>query len=332
MYNSHYGSSSPAQFSNNPFVDDPSNPSNRYPDINAIDRSTGYAPPTAPYAAQLQTGYSAPAPSTYANGYGTPSGFGQQQQGINYQQPQSPQYTQPQGFSGGWQQQQQATGVPYNASAYAGAGTGYGGTMSPQQTGVPYQSTFGAGQYPQQQGYGGYATPQYGYQGYTGQQTGYGARAQPSVSEFDPLARPQQTPSTSYTGSSSSGSNVGPTTHPRDYIRSHKRELETWDSASWKQALNAFDALRSGWEAHRGQVQLRLQQGAYYLGPAEGQRLQGLQREAEHNIDSITASSVQMQEVLQGYRQSSDLASKNRVRESVNAALQSLPDWPPQNW
>jgi hypothetical protein len=37
-----------------------------------------------------------------------------------------------------------------------------------------------------------------------------------------------------------------------------------------------------------------------------------------------------MQEVFQGYRQSGDLASKRRVREASNAALQSLPDWPPQ--
>ena len=42
------------------------------------------------------------------------------------------------------------------------------------------------------------------------------------------------------------------------------------------------------------------------------------------------ASSFQMQEVFQGYRQSADLASKRRVREASNAALQALPDWPPQ--
>ena len=35
-----------------------------------------------------------------------------------------------------------------------------------------------------------------------------------------------------------------------------------------------------------------------------------------------------MQEVFAGYRQSSDVASKRRVREAINAALTSLPDWP----
>ncbi len=39
-----------------------------------------------------------------------------------------------------------------------------------------------------------------------------------------------------------------------------------------------------------------------------------------------------MQEVYTGYRQSGDLASKRRVRESINAALSSLPDWPSQTY
>lgn len=47
-------------------------------------------------------------------------------------------------------------------------------------------------------------------------------------------------------------------------------------------------------------------------------------------VDSVAASSFQMHEVFQGYRQSGDLASKRRVREASNAALQGLPDWPPQ--
>lgn len=39
-----------------------------------------------------------------------------------------------------------------------------------------------------------------------------------------------------------------------------------------------------------------------------------------------------MKEVLAGYRQSGDVASKRRVRESINAALSSLPEWPPAQW
>jgi len=36
-----------------------------------------------------------------------------------------------------------------------------------------------------------------------------------------------------------------------------------------------------------------------------------------------------MSETLTGYKQSSDLGSKRRVKEAVNAGLQSLPDFPP---
>lgn len=57
-----------------------------------------------------------------------------------------------------------------------------------------------------------------------------------------------------------------------------------------------------------------------------------VQKDASNAVDSITASSMQMQEVLENYRASADVASKNRVREALNAALQQLPDWPPQNW
>lgn len=49
-------------------------------------------------------------------------------------------------------------------------------------------------------------------------------------------------------------------------------------------------------------------------------------------VDSVAASSFQMHEVYTGYRQSGDLASKRRVRESINAALVSLPEWPAQTF
>jgi hypothetical protein len=47
-----------------------------------------------------------------------------------------------------------------------------------------------------------------------------------------------------------------------------------------------------------------------------------------HNTDSVAASVFQMKEVQEGYRQSSDLAGKRRVKEATNAALQGLPGWP----
>ncbi|EJD06587.1 uncharacterized protein FOMMEDRAFT_138496 [Fomitiporia mediterranea MF3/22] len=243
--------------------------------------------------------------------------------------PQQPQVQQQQQPYGGWQQQQGPS------SPYGGYGTpsGYGsGSMSPQMTGMPYSNGYGGGlaqQYPQQQQYSGYSSPQYSdasYPGFGGQQGYAQPQPQPNVSEFDPL-RSQSQASSSNPGPGPSGE-----PHPREYIRTHKQELEMWDNVSWRQALNSFDSLRVAWESHKSQVGMRLQQGGYYLGPVEGQRLQDLQKQADHNIDTVTASRVQMQEVLSGYRHSADLASKNRVRESLNAALTGLPDWPPQNW
>ena len=92
--------------------------------------------------------------------------------------------------------------------------------------------------------------------------------------------------------------------------------------------------------------------GGFYGGPQqEAARLEQLAKQAESNFgafvslrllfvgvlmliiyatDSVAASSFQMHEVFTGYRQSGDLASKRRVREAINAALTSLPDWPPQ--
>jgi hypothetical protein len=48
-----------------------------------------------------------------------------------------------------------------------------------------------------------------------------------------------------------------------------------------------------------------------------------------HLTDTIAAGALQMAEVFGGYRHSGDIASKRRVRESCNAAVTGLPDYPP---
>ncbi|PPQ85386.1 hypothetical protein CVT25_006417 [Psilocybe cyanescens] len=129
--------------------------------------------------------------------------------------------------------------------------------------------------------------------------------------------------------------------HPRDYIRTHKAEIEAWDNYAWKQLLGSFEALMRAWEARKGELSARVGElsaqmgagmayGAYYVAQIqqEGARLQGLQKEAENNFDSVAASLFQLREVFAGYRQSGDLASKRRVREATNAALQGLPGFP----
>lgn len=46
------------------------------------------------------------------------------------------------------------------------------------------------------------------------------------------------------------------------------------------------------------------------------------------SVDTVAASTFQLHEVFNSYRQSGDPASKQRVRESCNAAVKGLPDWP----
>lgn len=47
------------------------------------------------------------------------------------------------------------------------------------------------------------------------------------------------------------------------------------------------------------------------------------------SVDTVAAAALQMSEVFSGYRHSGDLASKRRVRESCNAAVSGLPEFPP---
>ena len=338
-----YSSASHSQLSNNPFIDDPTNSSGRFPDINTLERSSsGFASPSPGPSFGFGgggSGYGGSGTEGYNPTYASP---GQPQQPQQYLQ-------QSQSFpgAGGWpqqQQQQQQYGTGYGGNG----GYGYASTsspVSPQMTGMPYQN-FGGNpgqQYAAQTGAGtgSYGLSPYGG-GYSGSggggygQQGYGGQPQPqqvNVSEFDPLRQQQvstlsssctlsethlsnaqsQTPSysgsnggaaSSYTPSGGSGPGPSGQPHPREYIRQHKAELEIWDNVSWKQALNSFDFLRAAWEGHREQVMQRLAQGGYYLGPAEGQRLQGvsiflshpfsmtnvrllylqMQREAENNI------------------------------------------------
>jgi hypothetical protein len=77
------------------------------------------------------------------------------------------------------------------------------------------------------------------------------------------------------------------TPHPREYIRSHKLEIEAWDSYAWKQLLNAFDALKNAWDGRakelgptiaQYQQQLTYGGGGYYTGQIQQEvaRLQGV--------------------------------------------------------
>ncbi|OCH95388.1 hypothetical protein OBBRIDRAFT_767641 [Obba rivulosa] len=353
-----YGSP-PPELSNNPFIDHPSNALSRFPDIDGSDDPTV----STQFTSWMQRPSSLSSPSSSFSGAGgTPGqygGYGQQQ--IQPQQtswggpgpglPGGGYGQQQQGYTPGLPLQGQATGMPFQPSSGFGqqlasqvGASGYGGY--PQQQQQQQQPQF------QQQQYGGYApptSPQYG----PGYQQGY---VQPPsqqqitpqyAPEFDPLLSSGGQTGSGYGGGGGAGSGAGGgfrPLHPREYVQQHKAELETWDSYSWKQAQNSFDTLKEAWGTRKREIEARVRAmggqglfsggayGGYNPQAQEMQRLESLIKQAESNFDSVAASAFQFHEVYSGYRQSGDLASKRRVRESINAALNSLPDWPPQTW
>lgn len=347
MYSPHnsYGSP-PPELSNNPFIDHPSNALARYPDISGSSDFSGASPP---YSSLSQA--STPGPNPGAAGYGpqNPSGYGggyQQQMSLQPQQTSwggGSEFMQPQQPQSYAAQTPQMTGRPFQPSSSFG-----------QQLAGQINGAYGIQQQPQQPPsmqpqYSGYPTsPQYGPGG------GYGFPPQQQqqqqsnqyLAEFDPYA--QQQPGSSYAGTPSATGAAGGyrPPHPREYVQQHKAELEAWDTYAWKQMQQSFDALKDAWFSRKSEIEVRARAmggaglfggdnmyGNAYGGQAqEYMRFESLAKEAESNFNSVAASAFQMQEVHSGYRQSGDIASKRRVREAINAALTTLPDWPPQGF
>ncbi|EIM90944.1 uncharacterized protein STEHIDRAFT_144434 [Stereum hirsutum FP-91666 SS1] len=254
---------------------------------------------------------------------------------------------------------------------YAQTGSGFAPSSQFGQQAMGQMNGFGTGypqqqqqQQQQQQGYG-YGQQPYGQLPQQQQNQPYGGNSY--LSQFDPYSPSNSNPSSqpgysstpgpnsSYYGGGAPSSANGP--HPRQYVNTHKSELETWDTVSWKQALSTFESLKNAWEERKRAVEGRIRAmggtvggapglfagggggmgggyGGYGYNPQQQEidRLNELAKEATSNIDTVAAASFQMSEVVNGYRHSGDLASKRRVRESSNAALAGLPDWPPQGF
>lgn len=256
------------ELTNNPFINDPSNPQTRFPDISGGSTSSSPAPQNSQYTSWLPGGGGL---TTNLTGY-SPQQYQQQQ--IPFQQQQQPLYN----------------------GAYSNGMQG----LVPQPTNQLFQpsSSFG------QQLVGQVNGSSYGYlQGVQTQaQPSYNPVQQQLQSptylaQFDPYAsigqgwegQPNQSQSTMTSPTQSSFAN-SPTghPHPREYIRQRKAELESWDTYAWKQMLGAFEALKDAWEARKkelggmiGQLQTQLQYntaGPYYASQIqqEGSRLQGV--------------------------------------------------------
>lgn len=103
----------------------------------------------------------------------------------------------------------------------------------------------------------------------------------PSMSTGSTLSSAAST-SSSFSGSSFG---VGPKgdSHPRDYIRTHKSQVEAWDSYAWKQLLNSFETLKSAWDERKSELVTRaksiISQGQTGMGYG-GYFAQQIQQEA----------------------------------------------------
>ncbi|KAI5981915.1 hypothetical protein EDD15DRAFT_2329569 [Pisolithus albus] len=302
----------PPEFSNNPFLDDPSNPYTRFPDI------TG--------SSSLQSPRS---PVGYGAGYAD---------NTQYQGQQVPYWQQQQQHLGQYSEPQTQSQSHFASMSYTPQYTNTTHPYMSQPTGVgfPFQPTaFGQRMGSQQHGYND--SQQYSNQGYP-QQPG------PSyLSEFDPYAPKPASPNRSQFSGSSGGNGPRGEQHPRDFLRSHKPELEAWDSYSWKQLINSCEALKDAWMSRKQHAESTVRQyggggtpgffgtapqGYGYNNNSFMEGWKQAMKEAESNADTAAASAFQLQEVYSSYRQSGDASSKRRVREATNAALTGLPDWP----
>lgn len=215
------------------------------------------------------------------------------------------------------QQPQQSYLQPNGADAYGYTATS--ATQAPYQTamatGAPnaFRPTSAFGQQMAAQLNTGYGVPQAGpYGGGPGgnvggyQPTGAGWNGQQHqqvLSQFDPYSQLGQFDAPQGSGAGLFGGPAPPSPrapmpasplaaapvtssapppgqhHPREFVRSHKGQLELWDAYAWKQLMNAFDALRGTWEVRKREAEerMRLLGGAVnwdYGAAQEGHRLQ----------------------------------------------------------
>ena len=229
--------------SNNPFLTDPTSAHTRFPDINAPSAPSA---PSAPFQS-FSVGQYAPSPPISYLGQAQSPTFPQQQQ-----QQQQQLYTQQPMF-------QQSR--PFQPSSSFGqhlvTGSSYGylqsgpGMTSP--TATQPALTLAQQQVQNNPGYiaqfDPYSSLNRGWDGTSTVNT-------PIITSQPPTSPIRSSPSSKPSSSS----------HPRDYIRTYKSELESWDAYAWKQLFNAFDSLKLAWSnrsdelrAVAGQLQAQVQ-------------------------------------------------------------------------
>ena len=244
MYNSSWSS-------NNPFLNDPNNPHTRFPDISSLASPSLQAPSDQEYR-----GYLPQTSPTFGN--------------------------QPGYFSQGILQQ--PTGVPFQPSSAFGqqlaaniSGSSYG-YLNGQSTGVGQ-----SGYHPAQEQLRSNANYIAQFDPYASPGQGWNAPSQTSPQSLNsqPIWSPPWSPTS---GSATTSTSPTGNPHPREYLRTHKAELEAWDRSAWDQLLNVFDTLKSAWERSAKELEERIGQlqmqyiGAYHPTQIqqESARLQGV--------------------------------------------------------
>ncbi|KAF8442331.1 hypothetical protein L210DRAFT_3611741 [Boletus edulis BED1] len=294
--NSYAQDSPPPQLTNNPFIGDPTTAHARFPDLSASN----------------QPQY--PQYSSYPQSYASPGGLQPQQ---------IPQFT--------------PTSYQYPAQAYVPACSLPIDPLTPlsnsPQPGAFQPTGFAQQQYPiaSSHAYANYAQPQ--------PQPPPTTATPNYLTEFDPYGQASQNQRQITPPSNTTSAPTG-ISHPRDLIRTHKVGLEAWDTYSWKQLLSGCDALKGAWHARKMQAESVVRQygghvetGLFGSDPAFEYQSQvegwkQVLKDANDHFDTVVACTFQLHEVFNSYRQSADQASKRRVRESCNAAVKGLPDWP----
>jgi len=300
-----YGSASPP-LTNNPFLPNGiQQVASRFPDISSPSLNNG-------------NGYNGQPQQSWGDGYMTGGGGGysqQQQQGIYQQYPQQQMQQQPmqtgygqQGMGGGFF----SGGQNYPPQSPPPTGqfqpsTAFGQQLAANISGSSYG--YLNGQQQQQQG-SAYHPAQQQLQNnpnYVAQLDPYASLAQivevggsSNANSYNQpsnygnsnngmaqsLSTGSTMSSTSSFSSSSSGASfgVGPAgdAHPKDFIRTHKAELEKWDNYAWRQLLNSFEAMKRAWEGRKTELTSKAKEiiSKGQMGMAYGYYAQQIQQEA----------------------------------------------------
>ena len=270
MYNNAYTGSA---FTNNPFINDPTNAQSRFPDLSN----------TSPTISNQYTQWLQPAlnPNPTAHLTQQPGLYQQPQQRQQQQQQQQPQQYGP-SFQSGYVtpgSPQQQIGISFQPSS------SFGQQLAANMSGSSYGYLQGDGQ-PQENGYSP-AQQQLQSPGYIAQFDPYASTGQGWEGQNQPQNQVQSHPATGGYSTSASATSPSGDPHPRDYIRSHKLEIEAWDSYAWKQLLSTFDALKNSWDGRTKELEMKVAQlqqqvayggGGYYFSQIqqEGARLQGV--------------------------------------------------------